>query len=558
MGGTEIPTVDAQASNSTYWTAASSSTGDVISSAKSYIPEQVWNDDVAEGTAASGGGGTSIYETRPTWQTGISVGGVALPSGSYRLVPDISMVASNDNAPLLFCTSDTSAWSTAQKASCNSGFRDAATSDLTVAGGTSFDAPIFSGMLALINQALNATGLGNVNPTLYSLASNTATYASAFHDITVAGNQCLAGTAVCGTGAATTSYAAATGYDEASGLGSIDLSNLLTAWSKTVSGTSLLETLTTVSAATTTPASGASDTVTITVAPVSGSGVPAGNVTLLIDGGTANGGSSATVTLVNGTATYSFSSTVAGAHIIVATYAGSTAFGPSANTLALSIGAVVSSGTFTLSASPSSITVAPGASTSFTLTATPAAGYTGTIDLGYTYAPTTLNDFCASDLNGGIIAITGTTAVSDTITFYTSATTCNSLGLTIYKANPTGKTLFRLSKPNPAHASAHPPTPAPGAPRRNVQLAAAMACLLLTFGFGRRSGRMRGKLLRGSLSLAALALLSLAGFGLTACSNNSAGAAQDTSPGTYVFTLSGNDSANTANTAQTTVTLTVN
>jgi subtilase family serine protease len=558
MGGTEIPSASAASTNSTYWTAANGS--DVIASAKSYIPEQVWNDSAVAGTADGGGGGYSVYEARPSWQTGITVAGAALPTGTFRMIPDISLVASNYNAPLLFCSSDSSAWSKGQVASCNSGFRDASSTSLTVAGGTSFDAPIFAGMLALINQALNSTGQGNINPTLYSIASSsTATYASAFHDTTVGGNQCLAGTSVCGTGAATTSYAATTGYDLASGLGSIDLYNLLSAWPKTTTA-ALAETVTTLSAATSSPTLGASDTITVTVKPVSGSTVPTGTVTLLIDGGSSNatnGGSSTTLTLTNGSATYSFSSNTAGAHVIVATYAGSTTFGPSTGSLAVSVS---NAGTFTLTANPNALSLAAGSSGSFVLTATPAAGYVGSINLSFTYSPTSLNNFCAGDTNNGIINITSTTAASDTITLYTSASTCNSLGLQIYKANGTGKSFIRLAKPNPTHASLQPTESQ--TPLRNAALPAALACLLLTFGFGRRSRRLQGKLLRTSLSLAALALLSLAGFGLTACSNSAAPSSvvvnsTNTTPGTYVITLAGADSVTPTITAQTNVTLTV-
>jgi hypothetical protein len=86
-------------------------------------------------------------------------------------------------------------------------------------------------MLAIINQAKGytaASGQGTINSTLYTLAANSTTYASAFHDITSGGNECAAGTTYCGTGAQTTEYLAGTGYDEASGLGSVDLYNLLT------------------------------------------------------------------------------------------------------------------------------------------------------------------------------------------------------------------------------------------------------------------------------------------------------------------------------------------
>jgi hypothetical protein len=43
LGGTEFPSSDVSSSNTTYWESASGS--DVIDSALSYIPEQVWNDD---------------------------------------------------------------------------------------------------------------------------------------------------------------------------------------------------------------------------------------------------------------------------------------------------------------------------------------------------------------------------------------------------------------------------------------------------------------------------------------------------------------------------------
>ena len=111
------------------------------------------------------------------------------------------------NAPYLFCTSDTSVWHSGQQSSCNSGFRDSSTGDLTAAGGTSFAAPIFAGMVAIINQAKNYTGgQGLVNPTLYSLASTPATYQSAFHDIISGGNTCLAGASYCSGGLTSTDY----------------------------------------------------------------------------------------------------------------------------------------------------------------------------------------------------------------------------------------------------------------------------------------------------------------------------------------------------------------
>jgi subtilase family serine protease len=234
VGGTEFLPNDVAAGNTTYWESASSS--DVISSALSYIPEQAWNDDSAaigakygaQYALSSGGGGVSTFTPRPSWQTGVT--GIA--SGSFRLVPDVSLSSSAEYAPYLYCTSDTSGWSTGQKASCNSGFRDSATQDLTVAGGTSFAAPIFAGMMAIINQKESSSGQGVANKTLYSLAADGSIYSSAFHDITGGGNQCTAGSSYCSSAGAS-EYAAGTGYDEATGLGSVDLNNLMNDWSGT-------------------------------------------------------------------------------------------------------------------------------------------------------------------------------------------------------------------------------------------------------------------------------------------------------------------------------------
>ena len=238
VGGTEFPAAEVASSNTTYWKSASGS--DVVNSALSYIPEVTWNDDSASigqqygalYALSSGGGGVSTLTARPSWQTGVT----GITSGSFRLVPDVSLASSPDNAPYLYCTSDTSAWSSGQKASCNSGFRDSSTQDLTAAGGTSFATPIFAGMLAIIAQQQNSSGFGVANKTLYSLASNSSTYSSAFHDITSGGNQCTAGTTYCSTAGAS-EYAAGTGYDEATGLGSVDLYNLMTAWGGSSGGT---------------------------------------------------------------------------------------------------------------------------------------------------------------------------------------------------------------------------------------------------------------------------------------------------------------------------------
>jgi subtilase family serine protease len=403
LGGTEFPSADVSSSNTTYWESASGS--DVISSALSYIPEQVWNDDSsstastdgAQYALASGGGGTSTLTTRPSWQSGVT----GISSGSYRLVPDISLDSSSDNAGYLYCSSDSS--STGITGSCSNGFRDSNDQYLTVAGGTSFAAPIFAGMLALINQKENSTGQGLINSTLYTLAANSTTYASAFHDITSGGNECNAGSSYCSS-SGESKYYATTGYDKASGLGSVDLYNLLTAW-PSGSGSSLDATTTTLSAASSTPSSGASDVITIKVAPQSSSvtTTPTGTLTVTVDGAT----ETSSLALSGGSATFTFSSTTSGSHTIAATYSGDSTFASSTG-----------STTVTVSSSAS------GGSGSTTVTVTPSGGYTGTVDLSLSASSTYIQNYACYDISNATIS--GTSAVSETLTLYTGSANCSS------------------------------------------------------------------------------------------------------------------------------------
>jgi subtilase family serine protease len=180
-------------------------------SALAYIPEGAWNDSAVEGVPAAGGGGPSFLFSKPDWQVAAGV-----PNDNSRDVPDISFDASPDHDGYLFCSNG----------SCVNGFRSG-TGTLFVAGGTSVVSPAFAGIVALINEKLGSAQ-GNVNPTLYKLAS---TAPSAFHDITIGGNQvpCTMGTTDCPNGGSI-GYAATAGYDLATGLGSVDIFNLVSSW----------------------------------------------------------------------------------------------------------------------------------------------------------------------------------------------------------------------------------------------------------------------------------------------------------------------------------------
>ena len=257
IGGTEF-TGDAAgtvsgscASATTYWSQSCSLTSPA--SALSYIPETTWNDTVAANSLSATGGGASVFFAKPSWQTGTGV-----PNDGARDVPDVALAASPNHDGYLLCAQN----------SCVNGFRLSSTdatnpNGLNVAGGTSFGAPAFAGIVAILNQKIGATtGQGNVNPTLYSVAASTPT---AFHDITSGNNivPCGAGTPNCPTtGTAQYGFSAGAGYDLVTGLGTIDANVLAGAWNSgnpTTADYSMFGTLSTISAP------GGTTTSTITV-----------------------------------------------------------------------------------------------------------------------------------------------------------------------------------------------------------------------------------------------------------------------------------------------------
>jgi subtilase family serine protease len=190
-----------------------------------YITEKTWNDPPASTSTSlsAGGGGASTIFSKPSWQTGTGV-----PGDGKRDVPDIALNASNAHDPYLFCSQDDLIQQKSTATSCASGFRDSDGS-LTAVGGTSAGAPTFAGILALINQATGSNGLGNVNPMLYALSASSPT---AFHDITSGNNNapCTAGSKDCPAGTTSFGFSAGAGYDQVTGLGSLDVANLISAW----------------------------------------------------------------------------------------------------------------------------------------------------------------------------------------------------------------------------------------------------------------------------------------------------------------------------------------
>ena len=92
--------------------------------------------------------------------------------------------------------------------------------ELYVVGGTSAASPSFAGVMALLTQSL-AARQGNANTVFYSLAGKQmAGGAAVFHDIT-RGNNTVPGQ---------TGFNASVGYDQVTGLGSIDASVFAAHW----------------------------------------------------------------------------------------------------------------------------------------------------------------------------------------------------------------------------------------------------------------------------------------------------------------------------------------
>ncbi len=552
VGGTEIVSGNSTSSNSTYWSSNGSS--DVLTSLKQYIPEVAWNDDSSSGLSASGGG-ASMLVSRPSWQAGVP----GIPSGSSRLVPDIAFYSSPNLPGFLLCTSDTSMWSSSQTGSCGSGFRASASdSSLTVAGGTSFATPIFAGMVAILNQKLNyTTGQGLINPALYTLAANSATYASAFHDVTSGNNDCAnAGSSICVNHV---TFTAVTGYDEVTGLGSLDLANAAAAWPvNSGASASLIGTSTTVTPANTAPSVNTADVFTISVASNSGSTTPTGTVILKIDGGTdcwgagasqgCGGTTLAALTLSsNGTVTSSATFASAGTHQLLAQYSGDATHAASTGVGSVVI-AGVSSGKGTFALSATNVAVSRGSTGTSTITVTPSGGYTGTVYLTFsTSNDNALQNLCygfTTTLNNGdgSVAVTGTAATTTQLSLDTNASDCatgaavKGTGMHAFKTRNATRNALRASTPAPAKS----PLP----------LGAALAGLIIAGVMGRGSRKLR--------SLACVIALAAVGLAMTACGGASSATVPNPPTGTYTITVTGADSATATNTATTTFTLTIN
>ncbi len=171
----------------------------------SYLRETGWEDYL---TTSGTGGGVSVVtgpdgplETLPDFQVGVA--GVDQIDG--RSCPDVAAAADSDTGYLLFYSDP-----------------ETDVADWKMVGGTSGAAPFWAGVMALVQQQVNAAGiekLGFVTPLLYQVAQQ---HPEAFHDVARGGNLV---------------DVAGSGWDRATGLGSPDVAVLSKAIVEALGGT---------------------------------------------------------------------------------------------------------------------------------------------------------------------------------------------------------------------------------------------------------------------------------------------------------------------------------
>jgi hypothetical protein len=300
--------------DSTYWTA---STATAVTALK-YIPENVWNQSCTSTTCGTnanivaGGGGPSMAVTKPVWQTGATL---HIPNDGFRDIPDVSLTAAGHD-PYLICVAG----------SCSQqGF-------LYGIGGTSASAPAFAGITALLNQKLGGR-VGLANYVLYKLAAGQAQYPAQCNGSstsTAPNSACIFNDVTTGTNAVPgpnppNQYNAAAGYDLATGLGSVNVNNLLNAWN----AATFTSTQTTLTLNPLTITHGAKVTVDIGVK--ASAGTPAGSVALLSNAGAPpKGGLAVDQFVLNGGLISSMTQSLpGGANMITAHYPGNATFGAS-------------------------------------------------------------------------------------------------------------------------------------------------------------------------------------------------------------------------------------
>lgn len=378
-----------------------------LQSALGYITESPWNDSCANPlvlankadfgltettngqicsnefsflNTVGGSGGISLCTSSDGADQSTCTGGYPAPawqrsflpaaSATKRHVPDVSFFAGAGiwGTAYAYCEADGATGPTCVN---NNG-----TMTALIAGGTSFAAPSFAGVVALLN-AQQGGRQGNINKYLYALAakqfadpvlsvncqsgSTQNNSACIFHDVITGSiaEPCSLGTLVDLLSGApctaenpgdyegiTPGYTAGVGFDTATGLGSINVANLLSNWASVVALNSASLTTASIVGASTVPY-GTTSTATINVKAASGTTTPTGPISLLSLESSGSTLALAAGYLSSGAVQVSFDSLTPGSHQIYASYGGDPTFGSSSSTPATF---VVAKGATTLAA----------------------------------------------------------------------------------------------------------------------------------------------------------------------------------------------------------------
>jgi hypothetical protein len=197
-------------------------------------------------------------------------------------------------------------------------------------------------MLALISQSQGGARLGQANYVLYNLANQASLYSTAFHDITT-GNisvYCVAGSPDCGSNLFETGYNAGAIYDQASGLGSVDVTQLINDWSKATFTPST--TTFTINGGTAPVSITHGQAVTLSATVAGAGGTPTGDVGIISNANqqasTYNSNWLATINLAGGTTgPETFTNLPGGTYTVWANYGGDITFAQSQSTPAIQV-----------------------------------------------------------------------------------------------------------------------------------------------------------------------------------------------------------------------------
>ena len=354
---------------------------------------------------------------KPTWQTGVT----GIPGDGKRDLPDVSFFASNGflGSAYLICVS--------ANGSCVSSTSQSTEPIGEEVGGTSVASPAMAGVMALINQK-TGSAQGLANPELYrlgakqtysacrteSLTTSTSCY---FNDIDTGTNAmpCNANSPDCTVKTSGDSYgvlngySATTGFDNATGLGSLNVANVVNAWTSALGSGSAALTLT--------PSASSiqlGQSLTIQVAVSAKGTTPTGTVALSGPGLTAQA-----QPLTNGAYTFSVASGTlpAGADTLTVSYSGDANYPLETQTVTINVTKLTSTVTLT----PNSTTIK--GNQAFSISGAVAGSGTGTLPIptgtitfsggGLTFQPCTLvSGSCTPTFTGTLTNGTDTITAS--------------------------------------------------------------------------------------------------------------------------------------------------